>query len=59
MSMAKASAQSSKLVTARVPMDLVTRVQKAQKQAPYPPSLSKIVVRGLQLALREMETKHR
>jgi hypothetical protein len=49
----------SKLVCVRVPADLAERLVKAtgKRGNPYPPTNTAIMLRGLELALREIEKK--
>ena len=51
--------ENTKLVSVRVPADLAARLAKAtsKKAKPYPPTSTAIILRGLSLALKEIEAK--
>ena len=46
-------------LTVRIPPELEARLAKAtdRKKNPYAPSITQVVVRGLELALKELERK--
>lgn len=50
---------TSRTIAARIPFDLAQRLDLAtdRQKNPYAPTLSQIVVRGIELALAELQKK--
>lgn len=45
------------LITGRVSKEVANQVRDLRRRDPYAPSVSKIVARGVELALKELEAK--
>ncbi len=45
------------VITGRVPKAVAKQMRDLRKRDPYAPSVSRIVARGVELALQELETK--
>lgn len=52
---------TDKLISARISLGLAERLAKAtdRERDPYAPSLSQVIKRGLELALKELDVKRK
>ena len=56
MAMENASTETV-VITGRIAKELAKQVRDLRKRDPYAPSVSRIVARGVELALKELEAK--
>ena len=52
--MSKKQAKPAEVLSVRVPADLKRRMEAASETGPYPVSITNLVQRGIELALKEL-----